>query len=182
MLISRRMAGFLLLPLTMAGCSSDPSGNYLYGIGDPVRGAALYAPQNFGDTAKWQGRPVEAAMAVEQLEFLTNELATSPRYAPAISPTVLQRLQAARAEMRQALGIAPDATPEVVMTSMRRTADALKGGSRAQAEAALSSSAFPAGPMVMLTRLNTLPHLPRCAEAASVVAAEFSNASRSSRL
>src|SRR3712207_1451452 len=36
-----------------AACATDPSADYLDGIGDPVRGAALYAPRNLGDTGRW---------------------------------------------------------------------------------------------------------------------------------
>src|SRR3712207_5739547 len=89
----------LLALLVLAACAEDPPANSRGGLGDPVRGAALYAPRNLGDTSRWQGRPAEAAVAVEQLEFLTSELATNPRYAPEVNPAVLQSLQVARTEM-----------------------------------------------------------------------------------
>lgn len=168
----------LAMLLALGGCSSDPTADYLFGIGDPVRGAALYAPRNLGNTSRWNGRPADAAVAVEQLEFLTYELATNPRYAPEISPSVLQQLQMARAEMRGFLGIADTAAPSLVIEAMRRTAVALRGGSRAAAEAALSSPAFTAGPVVTLSRLGAMPRLPRTAEAAGAVAAEFDRLDR----
>jgi len=169
----RRGALALALSLSLAGCAQDPFGEYLFGVGDPVRGAALRAPRNLGDTSRWAGRPAEAALAAEQLEFLTSELATSPRYAPAINPAVLQALQRARAEMRAYLGIAPDAEPEVVMVALRRVGGALREASRARAEAALSSPAFTAGPQATLARLEAMPRLPRTAEAAGMVAVEI---------
>ncbi|MBV1798024.1 hypothetical protein [Siccirubricoccus sp. G192] len=171
------LAGLLLL-LLAPGCARDPSANYLGGIGDPVRGAALYAPRNLGDTSRWAGQPAEAAVAAEQLEFLTNELQTNPRYAPEVNPAVTQQLAAARAEMRGFLGIAPTAPPEPVIEGLRRAAAALRAGNRAGAEAALSGPSFTAGPLVTLARLNAMPRLPRTAEAAGAVAAELDRLDR----
>ncbi len=168
----------LTVLLALAGCADDPSANYLGGFGDPVRGAALYAPRNLGDTGRWAGQPAKAAVAAEQLEFLTNELATNPRYAPEINPAVLQSLQTARREMRGYLGIAPDADPGVVIAALRRAGEALRAGSRASAEAALATVAFTAGPGGTLQRLATMPRLPRTAEAAGMVASEFDRLER----
>lgn len=167
----------LLLCLTLS-CATDPGADYLSGVGDPVRGAALYAPRNLGDTSRWAGRLAEAALAAEQLEFLASELAANPRYAPEVDPAVTQRLDLARAEMRGFLGIAPEAAPTLVMAGLRAAANALRAGSRAQAEAALSDPAFAAGPLVTLARLGAMPRLPRTAEAAGGVAAEFDRLDR----
>ena len=174
----RRGLGSLALALGAAACVEDPTANYLWGFGDPVRGAAFHAPRILGNTSRWEGRPADAAVAVEQLEFLASELATSPRYAPEINPAVLQTLQRARTEMRGYIGIPASADPQVVIESMRRAAVALRAGSRAQAEAALTGSAFPEGPEVTLARLNAMPRLPRTAEAAGAVAAEIDRMDR----
>lgn len=163
----------LVAAAATAGCATDPGGEYLAGFGDPVRGAALNAPRNLGDTSRWAGRPAEAAGAAEQLEFLADAFRTNPRYAPEVNPAVAQQLEAARAEMRAYLGIAPEAAPELVVTALRRAAEALRAGSRAAAEAALSGPAFTAGPQATLARLNAMPRLPRTAEAAGAAAAEI---------
>ena len=172
------LAAGLLLLLLAPGCARDPSANYLGGIGDPVRGAALYAPRNLGDTSRWAGQPAEAAVAAEQVEFLASELQSNPRYAPEVNPAVTQQLAAARAEMRGFLGIAPAAPPGPVIEGLRRAAAALRAGSRAGAEAALSGPSFTAGPLVTLARLNAMPRLPRTAEAAGAVAAELARLDR----
>jgi hypothetical protein len=173
-----RAATALLLFLAAVGCAADPSADYLWGLGDPVRGAALYAPRNLGDTSRWAGRPAEAAVAVEQLEFLASEMATNPRYAPVVNPAVLQTLQRARTEMRGYLGIPASADPQTVIESMRRAAAALRAGSQARAEAALSGPAFPDGPASILARLSSMPSLPRTSEAAGMVAAEIDRLDR----
>lgn len=174
---TRRAHGFVILAL-LAGCAADPSAEYIGGIGDPVRGAALYAPRNLGETGRWNGRPAEAAVAAEQLEFLADALVTDPRWAPVVNPAVPQALAVARAEMRGFLGVPEAAAPQLVITGLRRAAVALRDGSRVRAEAALSSAAFPLGPAMTLQRLSAMPDLPRTREAAGMVAAEFDRLDR----
>ena len=168
----------LLSALLLLGCSAAPGTPWLGGFGDPVRGAALRAPSTLGDTSRWTGRPAEAAEAAAELEFLVNEFATNPRYAPDANPAVPQQLEAARREMRDFLGIAPDASPELVRAALRRAAAALRAGSRARAEAALSGPAFAFGPSATLGRLASMPRLPRTAEAAGAAAAEIDRLNR----
>lgn len=168
----------LLAALLLFGCSAAPGTPWLGGFGDPVRGAALRAPVTLGDTSRWAGRPAEAAEAAAELEFLANEFATNPRYAPEVNPAVTQQLDAARREMRGFLGIAPDAPPDLVRAGLRRAAAALRDGSRAGAEAALSSPVFAYGPSATLGRLASMPRLPRVAEAAGGVAAEVDRLER----
>jgi hypothetical protein len=164
--------------LLLGGCSAAPGTPWLGGLGDPVRGAALRAPSTLGDTSRWAGRPAEAAEAAAELEFLANEFATNPRYAPEANPATAQQLDAARREMRSFLGIAPDATPELVRAGLRNAAAALRAGSRARAEAALSGPAFLYGPSATLGRLASMPRLPRVSEAAGGVAAEIDRLER----
>ncbi|RYJ04375.1 MAG: hypothetical protein EON47_00525 [Acetobacteraceae bacterium] len=117
-------------------------------------------------------------MAAEQLEFLTSGLPASPRYATELNPAVVQQLEVARGEMRAYLGIAPAANPDVVIASLRRASEALRAGSRATAEAALTGPAFTAGPAGTLARLSAMPRLPRTAEAAGLVASDFDRMER----
>jgi hypothetical protein len=91
---------------------------------------------------------------------------------------VVQHLDVARQEMRGYLGIAPTADPQVVIAGLRQAAEALRASSRARAEAALTGPAFTAGPAATLERLATMPRLPRTAEAAGMVAADFDRLDR----
>ena len=125
------------------------------------------------------GQPMSEAAA--ELEFLANEFATNPRYAPEANPAVSQQLETARREMRGYLGIEPTAAPELVIAGLRRAAAGLRAGSRAQAEAALSGPAFVYGPAATLGRLASMPRLPRVAEAAGGVAAEIDRLERPRR-
>lgn len=172
--ITRRRALLGAVLLLGAGCESDPMGNHLWGFGDPVRGAALFAPRNLGNTARWDGQPAKAAMAAAQLEFLAVEMRTNPRYSVAVSPNVVQQLDRGRDEMRGFLGIAPGAPAQVVITSLRQAATALQAGDRDRAEILLNQPAiFTAGPLVTLARLNAMPRLRQVGIAADQVANEI---------
>lgn len=164
--------------LALAGCETDPNAPYLGGIGDPVRGAALRAPRNFGEPDRWVGNPANAALAVEQQEFLTSELPASPIYAPVLNPAVVQTLQQGRAEMRDYLGIPASADPQAVIEAMRRAGTTLRAGNQAGAEAALTGPAFPAGPKAVLARLSAMPRMPQTVAAAGMVASDFDRLDR----
>jgi hypothetical protein len=164
-----------LLPLVLllGACSADPTTGYIFGIGDPVRGAALTAPSRFGDTSRLAGDPVAAARAVILLEFIDDSFRTDPRYMFEVSPANQQIIRRGRNEMRTAVGIAPEAPAGPLMAELRDFANALEDGSLARAEAALSGPMFPLGPDATLQRLQNLPWLPRVSEAAGAAVNEI---------
>ncbi len=162
---------FLLL-LALGACTADPAAEHLFGFGDPVRGAGLNAPRLLGDTSRLAGDPAQAARAAVQLEVLHEAFRNDPRYAPRASAHALTSTGVARAELRGAIGIAPDAPADAVIAQLREAAAALDQGSTARAEAALSGPMFPQGGAATLRRLGNLPFLPRVSEAASVAALE----------
>ena len=175
----RLAASALLLPtLLLAACEADPAADHLGGFGDPVRGAALNAPRLLGDTSQLAGRPAQAALAAVQLEVLADAFRTDPRYMHDVSGTARASVEAGRAEMRQAIGIAPDAAPATVIAQLREAAAALDAGSRVRAEAALTGPAFPNGGAATLTRLGRLPFLPRVSEAAGAANQEIGRLNR----
>lgn len=172
--MTRRALFALPLILTLAACDIDPVTDYLGGFGDPVRGAALFAPRNLGDTSRWEGDPAGAAMALAQLEFLARSFRDNPLYSVNSNPATSQTLQSAVAEMRATLGIAPDARNADVEVLLRRTSVALREGSRAQALAALTGPNFIVPPEAVLRRLGDLPRLPIVSAAAGMAANEIS--------
>jgi hypothetical protein len=165
-----------LLPLVLmlGACSADPTTGYILGIGDPVRGAALTAPDRLGDTSGLAGDPVAAARGVILLEFIDDSFRTDPLYMHDVSPANQQTIRRGRDEMRAAVGIAPNAPPGPLMAQLRDFANALEGGSLARAEAALSGPMFPLGADATMQRLRNLPRLPRVSQAAGAAANEIS--------
>ena len=173
----RRLLPILSL-LALAGCVQPLGTPYLGGYGDPVRGAALNAPWHFGDMSRYAGNPRDAALATVQLEFLTDTLDNDPYWSPLVRGTVPVQLRMARHDLRDAIGIAQDAPPAVVMGALRAAADALAQGSPARAEAALTPPVFNPGGAATLQRLGSLPRLPRLTEAAAAVSNDFMTPNR----
>ncbi len=112
-------------------------------------------------------------MAAAQLEFLARAFREDLIRAAQTDPAVTHALDAGRAEMRGFLGVEPGADGRLVEAQLRAASQALRGGSPARAEAALSAPFFAAGPRGTLERLSALPRLPRVREAAGFAAQEM---------
>jgi hypothetical protein len=164
----RARLALLMLPL-LAACATDPASSFLGGVGDPVRGAALNAPFNFGNLAAQRGQPGRVALSLVQLEFLADRVPTDGYWQNRIDPLTTLQLQRARNDARQALGIPREASADVVMDSLRQANAALEGLNPAGARAALSGPAFPLGGQETLRRLSDMPDLPSATTAAGAV-------------
>lgn len=135
-------------------------------LSDPGRQAINNTAYAFGSQGVLAGRPADAALAIAQAEFLTVDLAVNQRWA-SFAPRVQQGFAAARAEWRQAVGIAPDAAPQAVIDGLFAARTALLAGDRRAASAALVPPAFVPGGEATLARLAALPPLPLAGRAAS---------------
>ena len=155
--------------LLMAGCAQDPAQSYLWGFGDPVRGAALNATRLLGNTARWDGDPAGAAIAAAQLEFLARSFRESPIWSVRANPATTQQLQKAVVQMRNAIGISLTASNAEVERRLRQASEALRAGSQARALAALSGPPFTLPAQEVLRRLGSLPQLDQVAIAAGMV-------------
>ena len=164
----------LVLPLLLLGACADPAAQHLGGVGDPVRGAAIFAPDTLSDTSRLQGQPAAAVLAAVQMEVIADAFETDPRHRHTVSGSALHAARVGRREFRQAAGIAPDAPPALVIARLRQAAAALEAGRVDVAEAALSGPAFPAGGAATLARLASLPPLPRVRDAAGAAFFEIS--------
>lgn len=178
-LMSKRLPllpALLLLPL-LAGCvgNSDPSDLYLGGAGDPIRGAALNAPFQFGNLAAQRGQPARVARSLVQLEYLTRRLSEDLARQSDFSGTTLLQLQSGKAEARRAFGIAPQAPAREVEVALRHAARALDGLDPDGARAALSGPNFPPGGAEVLRRLSEPPALPQVSAAAAAVNNDIMN-------
>ena len=146
-------------------------GDAVTGAGDPTRAAIVGSAYAFGAAESLAGRPDAAARAAAQVEYLAAEIPAGPRWVE-FSPLVGQELVAARAELRDALGIAPGAPPQAVVDALYSASRALRAGDQASAGAALGAPISRDG-QAILARLASLPPLPRTRIATSLTNLEM---------
>ena len=132
--------------------------------------ATQYAQYAFADSARTYGNPVAGAQAVLAMDYIAGELTTSPRWAN-IGATTQQQLLDARAQTRQAVGIAPDAPSQLVVNSLVAARNDLASGDQAAAARDLDNAAFPAGGAHTVQVLANLPYI-QAANVATQQAAE----------
>ncbi len=130
---------------------------------DPTRAAILTTSYWFADRAS-MANPATAARAVANLEYLTVNLPQDPRYVSgALVPGQLLR---ARTELRSAIGIAPDADPQLVVDGLYVAARSLDARDRQGAVTALTAARFP-DPAGSVDRLSSMRQAPAAVEAAA---------------
>ena len=155
----------LVALLTLAACTAQPSEPrvqlpmFFYGNFDNDIGAinqsgwALSSPVNTRDD------PAEALRAVISVEYLASELNTSPRWFR-MSPLIKLQMVQARDEVRQALGIAPNAAPQAVINALLAVLQDGWYGNMDHARQVLASPTFTRPPDETLRLLANLPPLP----------------------
>jgi hypothetical protein len=157
-----RMAG---VALALAGCAYItpppdtaviPASAALTWQGDFV--AIQHAQWAWADPSRTHGLPAQAALAVAEVDYLAGDLSSNPGWAGMSSFAKLRMLQA-RADIRHALGIAPDASSQAVVDAMLATQAALAADDRAGALTALSAPIFNLGAAPTLALLGALPYV-----------------------
>ena len=131
---------------------------------DPVRhsieqGADLLTHRN-----RLTGQPWETARLVQALEFLAVEVPNGPRW-NVMLPMAQLTVPAARAEWRQAFGIAPEARAQEVIDNLTEFRTAFAEQRPAAAPAALRAPLFTPGGQETLNRFADPPALPRTTRA-----------------
>ncbi|MCG7361472.1 hypothetical protein MHZ93_09415 [Roseomonas sp. ACRSG] len=182
----RRLLGAVLaaLPL-LGGCVSTapplPSVSLppdaVEGAGDPTRAAIINTAYAFANPASLAGRPEEAARAVANYEYLAVEIPGGPRWV-GFSPLVGVELRRGLGEVRQAVGIAPDAPPQLVVNALYAALRALRAGDAEAARRVLQPPLFAGGGEAVLARLANLPRLPQAAFATTFAANEMNRQDR----
>ena len=175
-----RGAAVLLAALLLAGCAAATPPNVAqlppgaFGGGpDPDQTALNQAEYAFADPSRLYGRPAEAARAAAAIDYLAGAFETAPRWAY-LSPDTKDEMLNARAGVRQALGIAPDAPSQRVVDALLTAADALDAGNSTAAVAALRAPGFTLPPGRTLARLSEMPYV----QAANVATREASDAAQ----
>lgn len=167
----RRRDAMLLLAGAVAACAAPPQPLLLPPqarrlAADPLEAALRGAADAFSYPGRLQGQPARAAIAVAQLEYLAVEIPAG-RSTRDLGGIIGPALQAARYEVRQYAGIAPDAPPQAVIDALMAAATAPGGDAAAPAQ--LPGNLFPAGGAETWRRLAAMPRLPQ-ANTATVTA------------
>ena len=125
---------------------------------DPDVTAMNLAQWAFADSSRTYGRPVEAARAAAAMDYVAGEFYTSPRWSN-ISALTKEQLLQGRAEVRQALGVAPGTSSQAVVDRLTTAANALASGDQAAAVQQLGQPAFTGTGEQVLARLSNMPYL-----------------------
>ena len=154
------------LAICLAACATLPSAQrttYLppgvYGVYlDNDTGAINQSAWAFASPSNTQGNPVEAIRAVVALEYLPGELQENPRWI-GMDQAIKRRMGLARDQLRQILGIRPDAPPQVVVNTLLALSLNLETGDRSAAMHVLASPIFTQPPERTLQMLSNLPYV-----------------------
>lgn len=168
-----------LLACAPAGPYASLPNDAVEGAGDPARSAIIGAAYAFGAPASIAGRPAAAARAAAQVEYLATEIPFGARFYE-YSPLIGQELVAARDELRAALGITTGASPQAVVDGLYAVSRALRAEDGPAATRALMAPVFQDG-RVTLTRLTSLPPLPRTRIATSLANNEMNRVDHDGR-
>lgn len=171
----RGTALLLIGALALAGCAVTPMPstarlppNAFFSNADNSLMAINTAAWAWANPARTHGNLVNATLAVLAVEYLGGELTSSPRWSW-MSPRTKIMMQEARAQVRQAVGIAADAPSQAV-------ADALlwfsHSPTEATAEHVITPPVFTLPPKEVVARLNDLPYLPLVAQATAMASAQ----------
>ena len=160
-----RILGLLLLGLLPTACVTPPPPytvnmnglSVSIGLVDPDVWALNMAQWAFADAGRTANRPVEAARAAAAVEYLAVQLNTF-RW-DAMDPLIKIEMGQARDELRQTLGIQPNAPSQPVIDALLGFADALARGDRGMADAALRNPFFTLGAEKTLAVLTNLPYM-----------------------
>jgi hypothetical protein len=162
----RALAVLPFLALCLAGCATLPGTERtpflpagVYGVyQDNDTGAINQAAWAFASPANTRNNPVDAAKAVVALEYLSGELRENPRWV-GIDSSVDVHIGRARDQLRQILGIRPDAPPQVVVNTLLALSQDLQSGNQAAAMQVLASPLFTRPPARTLQVLANLPYV-----------------------
>jgi hypothetical protein len=127
-----------------------------FGLFDNDVGAANIASWAFGSSARTRNDPVDAARACAAIDFLAGELRSNPRWI-GLSPFTKHDMLQARGDIRQVLGIRPDAPSQIVVNALLQFAAAWQVGDQAAATRVLTAPVFTLPPQQTLQILADLP-------------------------
>jgi hypothetical protein len=154
-----------LICLTLTGCAAvtpPPDTAQLpqgaFGTSDNDVAAVNQASWAFASPARTRDNPVDAARASAAVDFLGGQLSSSPRWI-AVSPLTRQQMLQARADVRNVLGIVPNAPSQIVVGALLQFASAWQSGDQPAAMQPLAIPVFTQPPRQTLETLSNLPSI-----------------------
>jgi hypothetical protein len=162
----RAMVWLPVLSVCLAACATLPATQRtpflppgVYGTyEDNDIGAINQSAWAFASAANTRDNPAEAVRAVVALEYLSGELRENPRWI-GMDAAVKLHMGRARDELRQILGIRPDAPPQIVVNTLLALGLNLQAGNQAASMQVLSSPIFTQPPERTLQLLANLPYV-----------------------
>jgi hypothetical protein len=162
----RALISLPLLAACLAACATLPGTQRtpflppgVYGVyQDNDTGAINQSAWAFASSANTRGNPIDAAKAVVALEYLAGELKENPRWI-GMDSSISLRMGLARNELRQILGIRPDAPPQIVVNALLAVSLDLQIGNQPAAMQVLASPVFTLPPDQTLQLLANLPYV-----------------------
>ena len=162
----RALISLVLVATGLGGCATLPATQRtpflppgVYGVyEDNAIGAINQSAWAFASPVNIQGNPVEAARAVVALEYLAGELRENPRWV-STDASISLHMARARDQVRQILGIRPDAPPQVVVNTLLALNMDLQFGDHPEAMEILASPMFTQPPERTLQLLSNLPYV-----------------------
>ena len=162
----RAAVGLVVLTVSLGACATLPATERTPFLPAGVFGT--YQDNDVGaiNTAAWafaspentRGNPVEAAKGVIALEYLPGELSENPRWI-GLDRSIKLRLGNARLNLRDTLGIRPDAPPQIVVNTLLALVVDLQAGNQPTAMQVLASPLFTLPPKQTLQILSNLPYV-----------------------
>ena len=168
----------ILLCLLCAGCAATlpeqsaqlPPG--VYGLYlDNAIGAINQSSWALATPSRTRSNPIDGVKAVLAVEYLAVELALNPRWI-LVSSITKEHMRQARADIRSAVGIAPDAPPQLVINALLLTLAGLLSDDRATLMNALAAPVFSLPPERTLSVIADLPYVRSANIATSEAASE----------
>ena len=183
----RALLSLPVLAICLAACTTMPAMRTptlppgIYGVYlDNDTGAINQSSWAFASAANTKGNPIDAVKAVIALEYLPGELKENPRWV-GMDASVHVRMAMARNELRQILGIRPDAPSQLVVNILLDLNMELETGNEAAVQQVLSAPIFTQPPERTLQLLSNLPYVPEANLATTRAAQEMFSSSGGGR-
>ena len=162
-----RVLPILALALLPAACTPDPVPSHAFLMSaapfgsnqDPQTAAIEFSAWTLASQRNSRNNPIGGARAIAGVDYLAGDLYANPRW-EFVDVMVKEQFLQARAEVRQAIGIQPNAPSQQVVDALLAVASALAAGNGPAAVASLQSPVFTLPPQQTYQLLANLPWLP----------------------